>query len=136
MIQFVAMCNFRHEPDQFDRASFWMDMASRQWTISFSASFASLVIAIEALGERALKPTERFRNFIETYAPGASLENRRKEMYALRSDILHGSGLMRMDQDTDFGWGPPEQDEKDIMEELAGLTRMAVRNWLKNPPPS
>ena len=36
---------------KFDRASFWMDMASRQWTVSFSASFASLVIAIEALGE-------------------------------------------------------------------------------------
>jgi hypothetical protein len=36
----------------FDRGSFWMDMASRQWTISFSATFASLVIAVEALGDR------------------------------------------------------------------------------------
>ena len=122
--------------DNFLRAGFWMDMASRQWTISFSASFASLAIAVEALGERASHPTARFRNFIERYAPGASLEKRRTEMYALRSDILHGSGLMEMDQDGDFGWAPPEQKEKDLVNELWGLTRIAMRNWLKNPPPT
>ena len=122
--------------NKFGRAGFWMDMASRQWTVSFSASFASLVIAIEALGERTLRPTERFRTFIEQYAPGASLENRRREMYALRSDILHGSGLMEMDQDAHFGWAPPEQNEKDLMDELSGVTRIAMRNWLENPPPT
>ena len=120
--------------DKFGRASFWMSMARRQWTVSFSASFASLVVAIESLGERSLRPTVRLRNFIEQYAPGASLENRRNEMYALRSDILHGSGLMEMDQDAHFGWAPPEQKERDLMNELWGLTRVAMRNWLKNPP--
>ena len=119
--------------DKFGRAGFWMDMASRQWTVSFSASFASLVIAIEALGERSQKPSARFRHFIERYAPDASLENRRNEMYALRNDILHGSGLMEMDRDADFGWAPPEQKEKDLMDELWGLTRIAMRNWLRNP---
>lgn len=122
--------------DKFGRAGFWMDMAFRQWTVSFSASFASLVIAIESLGARSLRPTERFRNFIEQYAPGASLERRRNEMYALRSDILHGSGLMEMDQDCYFGWAPPEQKEKDLMDELWELTRIAVRNWLKDQPPT
>ncbi|WHZ16006.1 MAG: hypothetical protein OJF52_002854 [Nitrospira sp.] len=120
--------------DKFGIAGFWMDMAARQWTVSLSASFASLAIAIEALGERTLGPTERFITFIERYAPGASLATRRKEMYALRSDILHGSGLMEMDQDTHFGWAPPEQKERDLINELWGLTRIAVRNWLKNPP--
>jgi hypothetical protein len=120
----------------FDRGSFWMDMASRQWTISLSASFASLVIAIEALGERNKKPTVRFHDFLEQYANGTSLEDSRKKMYALRSDILHGSGLMEMDQDADFGWSPPEQNDKDIMEELWGLMRLALRNWLKTPPPN
>jgi len=120
--------------EKFGRAGFWMSMARGQWTVSFSASFASLAIAIESLGERSLRPTVRFRNFIEQYAPGASLENRRNEMYALRSDILHGSGLMEMDQDAHFGWAPPEQKERDLMNELWGLTRVAMRNWLKNPP--
>lgn len=122
--------------DKFSRAGFWMDIASRQWTVSISASFASLVIAVEALGARDLRPTERFRNFIEQYAPGASLANRRSEMYALRSDILHGSGLMEMDQDAHFGWAPPEQNENNLMDELWGLTRIAMRNWIKNPPPT
>lgn len=117
---------------KFGIAGFWMDMASRQWTVSFSASFASLVIAIEALGERASKPSVRFRDFIERYAPGASLEKRRNEMYAMRNDILHGSGLMEMDHDADFGWAPSEQKEKDLMNELWGVTRIAIRNWLKD----
>jgi hypothetical protein len=34
---------------KFDRAAYWMSMASRQWTDSMSASFASVVIAAEAL---------------------------------------------------------------------------------------
>lgn len=119
--------------DKFGRAAFWMNMASRQWTDSLSASFASLAIAIEALGDRALTPTKRFSTFIERYAPSASLEDRRKKMYALRSDILHGSGLMEMDQDAHFGWAPPEQKERDFINELWGLTRIAMRNWLRDP---
>ncbi|MCH8806276.1 MAG: hypothetical protein IH986_09335 [Planctomycetes bacterium] len=121
---------------KFGIAGFWMDMASRQWTVSFSAAFASLVIAIEALGERASKPSARFRDFIERYAPRASLEKRRNEMYAMRNDILHGSGLFEMDQDVDFGWAPPEQKEKDLMNELWGITRIAIRNWLKDQQPT
>lgn len=117
--------------EKFCIAGFWMDMASRQWTVSLSASFTSLAIAIESLGERSLTPTKRFSTFIERYAPGASLENRRRKMYDLRSDILHGSGLMQMDQDAHFGWTPPEQNEKDLMDELWGLTRIAMRNWLR-----
>jgi hypothetical protein len=132
-----SICRFmglsKTNRDKFLRAGFWMDMASRQWTVSFSASFASLAIAVEALGERASRPAARFRNFIERYAPSASLENRRTEMYALRSDILHGSGLMEMDQDAHFGWAPPEQREEDLVRELWGLTRIAMRNWLRNP---
>ncbi len=118
----------------FDRGSFWMDMASRQWTISLSASFASLVIAIEALGNRNKGATARFHDYLEQYAPGASMQNRRTKMYALRSDILHGSGLMEMDQDAALGWSPPEQNDEDLMEELWSLTKLSMRNWLKNPP--
>ena len=118
----------------FDRGSFWMDMASRQWAISLSASFASLVIAIEALGDRRKGPTARFHDYLAQYAPNASLQDRGKKMYALRSDILHGSGLMEMDQDADSGWSPPEQNDKDIMEELWRLTKLSMLNWLQNPP--
>ena len=118
----------------FDRGSFWMDMASRQWTISLSASFASLVIAIEALGDCKKQSRARFNDYLEQFAPGASLRDRRKIMYDLRNEILHGSGLMRMDRDADFGWSPPEQGDKDLMEELLGLTKLSMRKWLRSPP--
>lgn len=119
--------------DNFGRAGFWMYMASRQSTVSFSASFTSLAIAIEALGDRSMRPTKRFSTFIEQYAPGASLKAGREMMYAMRSDILHGSGLMEMDQDAYFGWAPPEEKKVGLLRELWGLTQIAIRNWLQNP---
>ena len=134
---------------KFDRSAYWIDMALRQWTISFSSSFASLVSAVEALTERGTihmvfceqcqltKPhevpgaTERFRAFFETNAPGAALRKQRSQMYALRSDILHGSHVMLMDQDLDFGWDPPGWNERELYRELISITHLALRNWLK-----
>jgi hypothetical protein len=137
---------------KLDRATFWMDMASRQWNISVSASFAALVSAIESLTERGDthkfecpicgKPTQhevpgatrRFKDFFDIYAPGATLAKRRDDMYSLRSGILHGSDLMQLDQNLAFGWDPPWWNERESHAELWGLTRIALRNWLKNSP--
>jgi hypothetical protein len=137
---------------KFDRATFWMDMASRQWNISVSASFAALVSAIESLTDRGKihsfncptcgdltqhevpGATRRFKDFFDTYAPGRALSKRRNEMYSLRSGVLHGSELMRLDQDLAFGWDPPQWNEYDLQNELWGITRIALRNWLRNPP--
>lgn len=136
---------------KFDRAIFWMDMAAREWTVSVSSSFAALVSAVESLTDRgathrvycdlcksdcqheAPGATERFRAFFEEFAPGASLKNRRSQIYSLRSGILHGSDLMQLDQDLAFGWDPPGWNERELHEELWSLTRIALRNWLKNP---
>ena len=137
---------------KFDRATFWMDIASRQWTISVSSSFACLVSAVESLTDRGTVhrvyceqcendrehevpgATERFRAFFEQYVPGVAFRSRRSQMYSLRSGILHGSELMQLDQDLAFGWDPPWWKERELHEELRGLTRVALRNWLKNPP--
>jgi hypothetical protein len=137
---------------RFERAIFWIDMASRQWNASVSASFAALVSAIESLTDRGTihrfdcptcgKPaqhempgaTRRFKDFLETYAPGASLARQRDAMYSLRSGILHGTQLMQLDQDRAFGWDPPWWNERELHDELWGLTRVAVRAWLRNPP--
>jgi hypothetical protein len=109
---------------KFDRATFWLGIASRHWNGSVSSSFAALVSAIEALTERAVphqfdcpicgKPTQhevpgatrRFKDFIEKYAPGGALAKRRDEMYSLRSGILHGSKLIELDQALAFWVGP------------------------------
>jgi hypothetical protein len=133
-------CYMRLSPEnreKFDRAAFWKDMASRQWNISMSASFTALVSAVESLiNTRGRGSTTRFRDFVERFAPGASLAYRRKQMYDLRSDILRGGGLMTIDQDIAFGWDPPYWHERELHEELWHLTRLIMRNWLKSPNPS
>jgi hypothetical protein len=151
-----SLCRYRElsvaNRSKFDRAAFWMDVASRQWTMSVSASFASLVSAIESLTERGTThwlfcekchadrthevpgAKEKFRSFFEAYAPGAALTKRRSQMYDLRSGILHGSDLMQLDQDLAFGFDPSESNENELQGELWSITRIALRNWLKNPP--
>ena len=122
--------------EEIDRAAYWLDMAWRQWDISVSASFAALVSAVESLiNTRGPGATGRFRDFLERYAPGASLTARRNLMYDLRSGILHGSELMTIDQDIAFGWDPPWWNERELHGELWSMTRVAVRNWLRSPPP-
>jgi hypothetical protein len=136
---------------KFDRATFWIDMASRQWNISVSASFAALVSAIESLIERGdihqfkcptcgtatqhevPSATRRFKDFFDIYAPDAALAKPRDDMYSLRSGILHGGDLMQLDQDLAFGWDPPWWNERELHEELWSLTLIALRNWLKKP---
>lgn len=131
---------------KFDRAAFWMDMASRQWSMSMSASFASHVSAVEALTGRGVThsnyceqcrdirqhevpgSTKIFQSFFETYAPGPITASRRSEMYSMRSKILHESQLMQLDQDTAFGWDPPGWNERELHEDLWSLTRIALRN--------
>jgi len=135
-----SICRYQQLPavrrEEFDRAAYWLDMASRQWTISMSSSFGALVSAVESLiNQRGPGSTGRFRDFLERHAPGASLEARRNEMYDLRSGIFHGSELMTIDQDISFGWDPPWWKERELHEELWGLTRTVIRNWLRNPPP-
>jgi hypothetical protein len=121
---------------KFNRAAFWMYQSARVWTLSMSASFAAVVSAVEALTDRQLIPsaTRRFHDFFETYARGRSLKRRREKMYDLRSDIFHGSDLMELDQDLRFSWDPPGWNERGLDEELRSLARLAIRNWLLNPP--
>jgi hypothetical protein len=139
---------------KFNRATFWLDIASRMWNISVSSSFTSLVTAIESLLEPATSHQvhcdkcdadrshdvpgagERLRAFFEQYAPGAALMSRRNKIYRLRGGIVHGGTLMQHDQDPIFGWDPPEWDERELHRDLWSVTKVALRNWLKSPPRS
>jgi hypothetical protein len=134
---------------KFDRATFWLDTSRRQWTISASATFAAHVSAIEALTERGTAhqfkcpicggqtkhevpgATQRFKNFIETYAPGVGQASRKK-IYDLRSDIVHGSELIELDNALAFGWDPLPLKQGNLLEDLSMITRVAMRNWLKS----
>jgi hypothetical protein len=151
------ICRYKSLPPalqaKFDRATYWLSMASRQWEDSMSASYASLVASAEALTtDRGSKhnvycdeckenrshdvpgATEKFRTFFEIYAPGQGLSKQRSKMYGLRSKILHGSDLMQLDQGRAFGWDPPWWNEREMVTELWTLLRIAARNWLVDPP--
>jgi hypothetical protein len=130
-----SICRYRVLPaprrEEFDRAAYWLDLSSRQWSISMSASFAALVSAIEALiNRRGPGSTKRFHDFLEHHAPGASLAPQRSDMYDLRSGILHGSELMALDQGIAFGWDPPWEAERNLYDKLRRLARVAIRSWL------
>ena len=139
---------------KFDRAAFWFGTASRMWDVSVSASFAAFVSAIESLtvrgGGHALTcpvcgrpthheipgPTKLFKRLLETFAPGATLARDRTDMYGLRSSILHGEHLMESDREIPMmGWTPPGSKEIEQYSGLWRVTRTALRNWLKSPPP-
>ena len=77
--------------------------------------------------------TARFHSFLGTHAPEAALKKSRDKMYALRSGILHGGKLTKLDQDSYFGFhDPADLDESELHRELWGITRIALRDWLKN----
>jgi hypothetical protein len=151
-----SICRYQSLPAapkaKFDRAAYWLSMASRQWEDSMSASYASLVSAAEALTpEWGAKhfvhcdecrkkvshdvpgATEKFRSFFEKYTPDPELKGRRGRMYGLRSKILHGSDLMQLDQGRAISLDPPWWNEQEMTTELWGLMRTAARNWLKDP---
>lgn len=119
---------------KLDRAAYWMSMASRQWTDSMSASFASVVFAAEALaGDGSkLNVEKKFHDFFETYAPDSGLKKQREDMYDMRSKIVHGSELMRLDQIMPFLVMDPRFDQQlELNRELWRLMQTAARNWLK-----
>jgi len=150
-----SICLYQQLPpphrEKLDRATFWLDGMSRQWTFSMSSSFASLVIALEALTDRGTShptrctvcgwggthdipgATERLRAFFSEYAPGVPRETIER-VIKLRGSILHGGTLMRLDQVRAFGWDPVESRELELIRELATWTKVALRNWLKTPP--
>ncbi len=139
--------------EKFDRAVFWFGTATGMRDVSVSASFAAFVSAIESLTARSTHhnfkcpvcgrpgthivqgPTKLFRNFLAMYAPDASLAKDRDRMYKLRSNILHGSDLLEIDQIVPIqGWTPTGFKEDELYNGMWRVTRTALRNWLKSPP--
>lgn len=134
-----------------DRSLYWVQLASRFGYRHMGASFVAMVSAIEALVEsegghqgqcnscgedlfhRVPGPTEAFRSFLATYAPGDKLNKERNDMYALRSGLVHGNVLMELDDERLSVWDPAQNHQRDLWSELFGVTRIAIRNWLKDP---
>lgn len=135
--------------EKFDRAIFWFSRSSLLWDTSMSASLAALAFAVESMtsdsnvdevlcpvcgSPTGSGPTKLFRNFLAAYAPGDGSETDRKDMYSLRSKVVHGDHLMELDWALPVvgPWTPPGFKERDQYGQLWKFTRAALRNWLKN----
>jgi len=124
-------------------AAIWADGHAR-WQVAVAwLGIAAVLIGVGIFG---LNPClsrayhwpgfSRFRDFFDAYAAGAAMAKQREDMYSLRSGILHGRKLMQVDQDLSWGWAPPWWNEIELHAHLWGLTRLALRSWLKHPPGS
>jgi hypothetical protein len=144
--RFVSMSVLAKE--QFLRACYWLQLSERQWALSNSASYASLVQAVECLvppAAAAVCPecnrplegaTRGFDNFVETYAMGVPKSDRRA-FYQLRSSILHGDRLLEADDDSSLvGLRPLDWEQHDTHRSMSRTARLAVVNFLLSAPPA
>jgi hypothetical protein len=128
---------------RFDRACYWYNHAYDVWSLSKSASYVALVIAIECMldGKPDVKPcetcgktptdgpTKQFRSFIEAHVPGADeLKTVKGELYRIRSRMAHGSRVMANDIGS---WHDPMNASEDALHrQLTRLVQFALVNWL------
>lgn len=123
---------------RFLTACFWFNYALQASQDSRSASYIALVQSIEALlpenvnsncvkcGQPQYKCTERFNDFLKTFAPYKDgIARGRKELYGLRSDLSHGKRLLAEDIGLHWAW-----KEQHVWEEMRQTARIAFANWI------
>lgn len=134
------------EKDRFFRACYWYQHASVVASLSSSAKYTALVIAVETLMPRpdnsqkcktcnlSTGPSSnaRFSSFVEEYAPNATTTPEdRKRFYAIRSKLSHGDSLLHGDQGF-FGpaFVPKHTVEWSDMDRVQNIARVVLINWL------
>jgi hypothetical protein len=141
---FMTLDNDRRE--KVLRAAFWLDHSSHVWRLSKSASYQSLIQAVEVLIDvprnqpkcaecnRSLGvgPTALFTEFLDKYSPKSSdLEPARHRLYNVRSGLSHGNILLHMDQGVVFNWYNPKTPHEHMLVSNARLIcRRAIISWL------
>jgi len=129
---------------RLERSVSWLMQAPGIWRVSGSASYAALVIAIEALletrdpatckhcGQPKYATTKRFTDFLRQYIPGIDSHPKvRGRLYDVRSKIVHGTELFEMDSEP---WrhilNIKGDDEMQLYRDASQLVRVAIYNWL------
>jgi hypothetical protein len=129
----------------------FLAMSHGVWHESRSASYASLVAAIEALlpenepqrcngcGQRIYRISKRFRDFLTLHAPGQEQASERKALqdafYELRSGLAHGSKVLQSDLEPWKFLDRRGQLEDGLHRRLHEVVRIAILNWLWSQNP-
>ena len=136
---------------KFLRASYWYQLAYRMFHTSQTAGFLALINAVEALvvqpkgGDQCPAcrkqiegPTERFRAFLEKFAPmpGDDADRVRKGLYGLRSNMTHGDLVFDTDSGG-FSWGssPLASNQRHQYRMATIIVEVALNNWLRDVQP-
>ncbi|MFI8321987.1 hypothetical protein [Streptomyces sp. NPDC085529] len=131
------------------RAAYWLNVSKGAFRISRSASFQSLVQAVEALtvtpaGQPkcsecdrtiGIGPTKLFQEFISKYAPsagGGDDERMYKMLYEKRSQLTHGNTLLEVDEEIGLTAPSPNQmAEDELHRKGSAICRDAILGWLR-----
>ncbi len=131
--------------EQFLRACFWFQFASRTFLQSQSAMILALVSAVEALipvpaderfcpqcgKKETAGPTQLFNKFVDEYTAGSVAKKDLKKFYRLRSQITHGGRLLSSDL---FSWRggitPGDIHEYADKQALQHVVQIVLINWL------
>ena len=129
------------ERARFIRAIQWKYTADRVWEHSQSLTFVALVASFESLmpqddpqehcptcGKNISQgPTQKFQDFVERYGPQSPVCRKKRRLYATRSKIMHGAGLISPDEKP-FTFR--SHDELIDQDELDDISRQVLINWL------
>jgi hypothetical protein len=110
----------RSEQDRALRWCHWLNHARQVSAMSPSASAIAAVRAVESLlppGDASIG--QRFKQFLEKYAPGETNDVARKQLYRFRSKPTHGGALLVGElRQIAFGdFMPRSWDERDVVEQ-------------------
>lgn len=132
------------EYQKLHRACMWFAMSRDIWLGSSSATFVSIVSALESLitstkastckscGQQQYQVSKLFKKFIHDYAPrSASKKSFIKQVYGVRSKLTHGAAdLMRSDV-APWELDTPERPYQEILQQdLFDCASEAIVNWL------
>jgi hypothetical protein len=133
------------DQEKFLRAAFWFNQASNVWRDSKSGAYLAIISAIETL-KPAVTPESKcdkcgaprgkglalqFKEFLDSLAPQSGDDSAlRKELYQMRSKLIHGSYLFQADLDVIREINPQSVSEWGAYSNCMSLGRRALLGWL------
>lgn len=142
--------------EKFDRACNWFSFAEQFRSQSKSASFASMVVALESLinkpekcpkcsqtlteslgrcdacGQPMYRLNASFKKFLNDHVPFIKeMPEAQKLLYSVRSQLVHGLNLFTADLDPYSFRGHQQLQDSDLHEKLHLITIVATHHWLR-----
>jgi hypothetical protein len=129
------------------QAGHWLTAAVDLWGTHMASWYIAQVAAIESLVysrkrgnvcptcglERGAGPTRRFKEFLDKYAPGGGTGAEIRELYRIRSGLVHGSTLLHHDSPMGSGMLAFVSNEREPMDRLSRVVTISLVNWLSDP---